>query len=173
MLHPTNTLRAATAAALTATCFCLGTATATADTTGSSADVNTLASSLAKGYGLNNCQSTALTGAEVAELQCGQNPDSSGPASAVYELFTSGNDLTGAYASNLKDVTLSACSGSGSTAPGPWHQGNADQAGGQVACGTYKDVSVVLWTVDGKRVLGSVFSKGDVPSLYKWWQANA
>ncbi|WP_245604905.1 hypothetical protein [Mycobacterium genavense] len=65
MLHPTNSLRATTAAALTAAFCCVGTATATADTT---ADVNTLAASLAKGYGLNNCQSSPLTGAEVAEL---------------------------------------------------------------------------------------------------------
>jgi hypothetical protein len=173
MLNPTITLRAATAAALTASFFCVGTATATADTTGSSADVNSLATSLAKGYGLNNCQSTALTGTEVAELQCGQSPDSSGPASAIYQLFKSGNDLSGAYASNLRDVTLSSCSGSGSKDPGPWHQGNSDQSGGQMACGTYKDVSLVLWTVDGKNVLGSIFSKGDVPTLYKWWQANA
>jgi hypothetical protein len=172
MFHPTRTQRAAMAAALTTTFFCIGSATATADTTGSSADVNTLASSLAKGYGLNNCQSTPLTGAEVAELQCGQNPDSSGPASAVYQLFKSSNDLSGAYASNLRDVTLAACSGSGSKEPGPWHQGSNSQAGGQVACGTYKDVSLVLWTVEGKNVLGSVYSKGDVPSLYKWWQAN-
>ncbi|BBY23048.1 serine/threonine protein kinase [Mycobacterium stomatepiae] len=169
MLHPTNLLRAAMTAALTAALCCVGTATATADTTGSSADVNTLA----KGYGLNNCQSSALTGAEVAELQCGQNPDSSGPASAVYQLFKSANDLSGAYASSLKDVTLSSCSGSGSKEPGPWHQASSDQAGGQMACGTYKGVSLVLWTVDGKNVLGSVFSKADVPSLYKWWQANA
>lgn len=173
MLHPTNLPRAAMIAALTAALCCVGTATATADTTGSSADVNTLAASLAKGYGLNNCQSSALTGAEVAELQCGQNPDSSGPASAVYQLFKSANDLSGAYASSLKDVTLSSCSGSGSKEPGPWHQASSDQAGGQMACGTYKGVSLVLWTVDGKNVLGSVFSKADVPSLYKWWQANA
>lgn len=173
MLHPTISLRATMTAALAATFCCVGTATATADPTGSSTDVNTLASSLAKGYGLNNCQSTALTGAEVAELQCGQNPDSAGPASAVYQLFKSANDLSGAYASNLKDVTLSSCSGSGSKEPGPWHQGNSDQAGGQMACGTYKGVSLVLWTVDGKYVLGSIFSKADVPTLYKWWQANA
>lgn len=172
MLHPTNSLRAAIAAALTATFCCVGTVTATADT-GSSADVNTLAASLAKGYGLNNCQSSPLTGAELAELQCGPNPDSGGPASAVYQLFKSANDLSGAYASNLKDVTLSSCSGSGSKDPGPWHQASSDQAGGQMACGTYKGVSLVLWTVDGKNVLGSIFSKADVPSLYKWWQANA
>lgn len=90
-----------------------------------------------------------------------------------YQLFKNANDLSGAYASNLKDVTLASCSGSGSKEPGPWHQGNADQAGGQMACGTYKDASLVLWTVDGKNVLGSIFSKSDIPSLYKWWQANA
>lgn len=168
-----NTLRVATIAAFAASFCCLGTATATADTTGSSSDVNTLASSLAKGYGLNNCESAELTGAEIVELHCGQNPDPNGPASAVYQLFKSGNDLSGAYASNLKDVTLASCSGSGSSAPGPWHQGSAEQAGGQMACGTYQGVSLVLWTVDGKNVLGSIFSKAGVPSLYKWWQASA
>lgn len=54
------------------------------------ANINTLAASLAKGYNLTNCHPAApdkLTFLSLAEIDCGQNPDPSGPASAVYRLL--------------------------------------------------------------------------------------
>jgi hypothetical protein len=173
MSHLSNALRAATAAALMGSSALAGAATATADpNTGSSSDINTLAAALSKGYGLNNCQPAQLTGSLLAELDCGQSPDSSGPTSAVYQLFKNAGDLNSAYASNIHDVTLTACSDGGSQSPGTWHQASSDQTAGQVACGTYKNLAAVVWTIDSKNVEGSILSKGDVPSLYKWWQAN-
>lgn len=171
-MYRITALRAATAVALTAGFACLGTATATAET-GNSSDVNTLAGSLAKGYGLNNCQSADLSGGDLADLRCGQNPDSNGPGSAVYQLYKNTTDLTTAFNSNLNGVTLAPCTSSGSAQPVPWHQGNSDQNAGQAACGNYQGVNLVIWTVDSKNVLGSIYTKGDGPSLYKWWQSNA
>src|ERR1700739_2958461 len=111
MSHLTNALRAATAVAFMTGSAVVGAAVATADPsgTGSSADINTLAGSLSKGYGLNNCQPAQLTGPILAELDCGQNPDSSGPAAGVYQLFSNGTDLAAAFTSGINGVSLAAC----------------------------------------------------------------
>ena len=101
MSHLSKALRAASAAALIGGFALAGTATASADPTGSSADVNTLAGALSKGYGLNNCQSSPLSGSVVAELQCGQSPDPNGPAAGVYELFKNSTDLAISVLSSL------------------------------------------------------------------------
>ena len=105
----TNALRAATAVALMGGAAVVGTATATADPAPvRSADINTLAGSLSKGYGLNNCQPAQLSGPVLAELDCGQNPDSSGPAAGVYQLFNNGSDLAAAFTAGINGVSLSA-----------------------------------------------------------------
>ena len=172
MSHLSNALRAVTAAALMGSSALAGAATATADPTGSSADVNTLASALSKGYGLNNCQSAALTGPVLAELDCGQSPDPSGPASAIYQLFSSSTQTAGAFTDNIKDITQTTCGDAGKS-PTTWHQGSSAQAAGQVACGTYKGAATITWTVDNKNVLGHLRASGsDANSLYQWWQAN-
>ena len=95
MSHLSNALRAATAAALMGTFAFAVTATANADPagTGSSADINTLAASLSKGYGLDNCTAQSLTSGELAALTCGQSPDPSGPVQAKYILFSNPDDL--------------------------------------------------------------------------------
>ncbi|EUA15237.1 hypothetical protein I546_0989 [Mycobacterium kansasii 732] len=79
MSHFTTALRAATAAALMGSLAYLGTATANADPTGAASDVNTLAGSVSKGYGLNNCTAQTITSGELAALSCGQNPDAADP----------------------------------------------------------------------------------------------
>ena len=63
MTHLSNALRAATATVLMGGFAIAGAANAVADpnTTGSSADINTLAGSLSKGYGLNTVSYTHLT----------------------------------------------------------------------------------------------------------------
>jgi hypothetical protein len=174
MSHFTNALRAATALALMGSLACLGTATATADpTTGSASDVNTLSGSLAKGYNMNNCKSTPVTEkGEVAEIQCGQSPDSSGPATAAYALFSNGNDLAAAFTNNMKGATLTGCGADVRQSPGTWSQGGAP--GGQLACMTASNQAGVAWTIDSKNVLGQITANNtDVNSLYKWWQSNA
>src|SRR5246127_1637366 len=95
MSHLSNALRAATATVLTGGFAVAGAATATADptNTGSSGDINTLAGSLSKGYGLNNCTAQNLTTGELAALNCGQSPDPNGPAPAQYILFSNGKDF--------------------------------------------------------------------------------
>lgn len=166
----TNALRVATAAVLTSGFAIAGTATASADPTGSSADVNTLATVLSKGYGLNNCQSAPITGSIVAELDCGQSPDSSGPAAGVYELFKNSTDTAGAFTDNLGGVSQVACGDSGKS-PTTWSQGG--QTAGQVACGTYKGAAVITWTTDAKNVLSHIrASNTDVNALYNWWRTN-
>src|SRR6201986_326385 len=87
MSHLTKALRAATAVALMTGSAVVGTAVAPADPgTGTSAHINPPAAALSKGYGLNNCQPAALSGPILAELDCGQSPDPSGPAAGVYQL---------------------------------------------------------------------------------------
>ena len=169
----TNALRAATAAALMGGSVIAGTATATADpSTGSSADINTLAGSLSKGYGLNNCQPAQLSGPILAELDCGQNPDSSGPAAGVYQLFSSGSDMAAAFTSGISGVALSACGDNGQS-PGTWHQGSSGATAGQLACGIYKNAAVITWTTDSKNILSHIrASSTDVNTLYQWWRTN-
>src|ERR1700739_5048958 len=111
-----NALHAASAVALIGGSAMVGTVTATADPgTGSSADINTLASLLSKGYGLKHCQPAQLSGPLLAELDCGQSPDPNGPAAGVYQLFGSGTDMAAAFTSGIHGVSLGACGGKGAS----------------------------------------------------------
>ena len=169
----TNAMRAATAIALIGGSAMVGTVTATADPgTGSSADINTLAASLSKGYGLNNCQSGQLSGPVLAELDCGQSPDPNGPAAGVYQLFNNGSDLAASFTSSINGLSLSQCGDNGQS-PGTWHQGSSGATAGQVACGTYKNAAVITWTTDSKNILSHIrASSTDVSALYQWWRTN-
>lgn len=171
----TKALRVVTAAALTGGFAVVGTATATADPggTGSQADLNTLAGSVSKGYGLNNCKPQQVTETgELAELLCGQSPDSNGPAGALFALFDSGTNMASSFSSTIKDVSMAACGDAGPS-PTTWHQGANGQSAGQVACGTYKNAATITWTTDAKNVLGHITaSNSDVNSLYQWWRTN-
>jgi hypothetical protein len=173
MSHLSNALRAAAATVLAGGFAVAGVATATADptNTGSSGDINTLAGSLSKGYGLNNCTAQNLTTGELAALTCGQSPDSSGPAQAKYILFGNGNDLAGSFKASIKDDTLTSCGDAGQS-PTTWHQGSNANAG-SVACGTYQNGAEIIWTTDAKNILSYIRgSNNDVPALYQWWRAN-
>lgn len=174
MSHLTNALRAAAAAALMGSSACLGSATATADpNTGTSSDVNTLASSLSKGYGLNNCTAQPITGSQLAALTCGQSPDPSGPVQAKYFLFSNGDDLASTFKNSIKDDVLTACGDTSGQSPAPWHQGNSTTNAGQVACGTYQNGAEIIWTTDAKNVLSYIrASNTDIPALYQWWRTN-
>jgi hypothetical protein len=170
MSHLSTALRAATAAVLMGSFACLGTTTAAADPTGSSADVNTLAGSLSKGYTLDGCKSTSISSPVLAELTCGQSPDSSGPAAAIYELFGSSTDLAAAFTSEINGMSLTAC-GESAKSPTTWNQGGA--TAGQVACAPHEGAATITWTIDAKKVLGHVrASNADAAALYKWWQSN-
>ncbi|BBZ49738.1 serine/threonine protein kinase [Mycobacterium heidelbergense] len=167
-------LRAAAAVALAGGSVIAGTATAAADpdNIGSSADVNTLAAALSKGYGLNDCQSAPLTGPVLAELDCGQSPDPNGPAAGVYQLYNGGSDLGAAFTAGVNGVSLAPC-GEGGESPGTWHQGSSGQTAGQVVCGTYKNAAIITWTTDSKNVLSHIrASNTDVNALYQWWRTN-
>lgn len=174
MSYLSNALRAATAAAVTGTFALAGAVTATADptNTGSSADINTLAASLSKGYGLNNCTAQNLSGGELAALNCGQSPDPSGPVQAKYILFSNGDNLASSFKASIKDDTLTSCGDAGQS-PTSWHQGSATASAGQVACGTYQNAAEIIWTTDAKNILSYIRgSNNDVPALYQWWRAN-
>jgi hypothetical protein len=137
------------------------------------ANINTLAGSLAKGYSLSNCQPVAadkLTFLSLAEIDCGQNADPSGPASAVYQLLGHGEALASEFNASIKAVSQTPCVDGGQT-PMTWQQG---QTTGQEACGTQNDVATITWTTDGKNVLASIRSSNtDVNALRQWWLANA
>jgi hypothetical protein len=174
MSHLTDALRAATAAALICNFAFAGAATATADPTGtgSSADVNTLAASLSKGYGLNNCTAQNITGGQLAALTCGQSPDPSGPVMAKYILFSNSDHLAGSFKASIKDDVLTTCGDSGQS-PTTWHQGSSTTSSGSLACGTYQNGAEIIWTTDAKNILSYIrASSTDVPSLYQWWRAN-
>ena len=172
MPNLTNALRAVTAAALMGSFAFAGAATATADpNTGGSADINTLASSLSKGYGLNNCTPQNLTAGELAALTCGQSPDPSGPVLAKYVLFGNSGDLTSMFTHSINEDVLANCGDAKS--PNVWHQGSSADTAGRMACGTYQNQAEIIWTTDTKSVLSYIrASNGDVPSLYQWWRAN-
>jgi hypothetical protein len=174
MPYLANVLRAATAAALMGTFAFAGAATATADptNTGNSSDINTLATTLSKGYGLNNCTPQNLTSGELAALTCGQSPDPSGPVQAKYILFSTGDDLAGSFKASIKDDVLTACGDAGQS-PTTWHQGSTTTNAGSLACGTYQNGAEIIWTTDAKNILSYIrASNTDVPSLYQWWRAN-
>jgi hypothetical protein len=172
MSHPTNALRDATAAVLISGFAVAGTATATADpNTGSSADINTLAGSLSKGYGLNNCTAQNITGGQLAALTCGQSPDPGGPVLAKYLLFGNRGDLASMFTRSINEDVLTNCGDLKS--PNVWHQGSSTDSAGRVACGTYQNQAEIIWTTDAKNILSYIrASNADVPSLYQWWRAN-
>jgi hypothetical protein len=174
MSHLSNALRAAAAAAVMGSFALAGTAPATADptNTGSASDLNTLAASLSKGYGLNNCTAQNLTTGELAALTCGQSPDPNGPVQAKYILFRDGDNLAGSFKASIKDDVLTACGDAGQS-PTSWHQGNAGASAGQVACGTYQNAAEIIWTTDAKNILSYIRgSNTDTAALYTWWRAN-
>lgn len=174
MPHLSTALRAATATALAGGFAFAGAASATADPTGTGnpADVNTLAASLSKGYGLNNCNPGNLDAGELAVLTCGQSPDPGGPVQARYILFSNADNLAASFKTSIKDDVLTACGDSGQS-PTTWHQGSNGANSGSVACGTYQNAAEVIWTTDSKNVLGLIRGANtDVQGLYQWWRAN-
>lgn len=173
MSHLSKALRAAAAAALASGFALAGAAAAVADpNTGNPADVNTLAASLSKGYGLNNCTAGNIDAGELAVLTCGQNPDPSGPVQARYILLNNADSLNGSFKTSIKDDVLTACGDSGPS-PTTWRQGGNNANSGSVACGTYQNAAEVIWTTDSKNVLSLIRgSNSDVAALYQWWRAN-
>jgi hypothetical protein len=174
MPYLSKALRAAAATVAAGCCAIAGAATAVADptNTGSSADLNTLAATLSKGYGLNNCTAGNLDAGELAVLTCGQNPDPGGPVQARYILFNNSDNLVGSFKTSIKDDVLTACGDAGQS-PTTWHQGSNNANSGSVACGTYQNAAEIIWTTDAKNVLSLIRgSNNDVPALYQWWRAN-
>jgi hypothetical protein len=168
----TNTLRGAWAAALMGALAFAGATTSAADpTTGGGADINTLASALSKGYGLNNCTAQTAPSGAAAYFLCGQSPDSSGPMLGKYFLFGDANALTNSFKGVIGGDVLTNCGDKSS--PTPWHQGSSTANAGSVACGTFQGHAEIVWTNEAKNVLGVIRAAGgDVPSLYRWWQDN-
>jgi hypothetical protein len=135
-----------------------------------SANANVLAGTVSKGYGLNNCQPAApakLTGPVLAELDCGQSPDPTGPVSAIYRLLPDADALASDFKNMTQDLAQAPC---GPNTGQTWQQG---QASGQVTCGTQKDAATIVWTTNGKNVLGVLrWSNGDINALNQWWLGN-
>ena len=169
-----NALRGTAATMLTGGLALAGAPIVSADpaNTGNPADTNTLAASLSKGYGLNNCTAQNISSGELASLTCGQSPDPAGPVQAKYILFSSADNLAGSFKASIKDDVLTACGDNGQS-PTTWHQGSSTTSSGSVACGTYQNGAEIIWTSDAKNILSYIrASNTDVPSLYQWWRAN-
>jgi hypothetical protein len=138
-----------------------------------SANVNLLAGTLSKGYGLNNCQPAPLaklTAPAIAELDCGQSPDSPGPISAVYRLLPQADALAADFKNTIQGIALAFCGPNTGQSPGSWQQGPAS---GQMACGTQNNIATVAWTTNGKNVLSLVrWPNNDINALHDWWLSN-
>jgi hypothetical protein len=172
MSHLSNALRATGAVVLMGGFALTGTANADPANTGNPSDINTLAGSLSKGYGTNNCTPQPITAGELAALTCGQSPDPSGPVQARYILFNNGDNLAGSFKTSINDDVLTNCGDSGQS-PTTWHQGSSSSSAGQVACGTYQNAAEIIWTIDSKNILSYIRgSNTDASALYQWWRAN-
>lgn len=175
MPHLSNALRAMAAAGFMGLFAFAGDATAIADptSTGTAADLNTLAASLSKGYGLNTCTAAKLGTNQLAALACGQNPDPSGPVQAKYYLFSTTDAMDVFFNANIQEDVLTTCGTDSTPSPSPWHQGGAGSNAGQMACGTYQNAAEIIWTNDTKHVMSYIRGQnGDASALYQWWQAN-
>jgi hypothetical protein len=178
MPYLATSLRAAMAAALvggvvvaTATAHADPTTTPSTPTT-SPTDLNNLAATLSKGYGLNNCTPQNIINGELASLVCGQSPDPTGPVQAKYIMFSNGNNLATVFKNSIKDDVLTACGDQGQS-PSSWHQGSSTSDAGSVACGTYQGAAEIIWTNVAKNVLSYIrASNTDVQALFGWWRAN-
>ena len=170
-----NALRAATVTTLTAGLALAGNAPATADpaTTGSSSDINALAATLSKGYGLNNCTAQNIDrSTQLAVLTCGQSPDPRGPAQAKYVLFTNADNLATSFRATINEDVLTPCGDAGQS-PSSWHKDGSAASAGQAACGTYRNAAEIIWTTDANHTLSYLrASNADVTALYQWWRAN-
>ncbi|OBK40580.1 serine/threonine protein kinase [Mycobacterium sp. 1165196.3] len=170
-----NVLRAAVLTALMAGSALAGGVTASADpaTTGNPSDINALAASLSKGYGLNNCTAGNIDrSTQLAVLTCGQSPDPSGPVQAKYVLFTNAENLATSFKATIKEDVLTPC-GDATQSPSTWHKDGAADSAGQAACGTYRNGAEIIWTTDAKNTLSYLrASNTDVAALYRWWRAN-
>jgi hypothetical protein len=172
MSHLSNALRATGAVVFMGGFAWTGTANADPANTGNPSDINTLAGSLSKGYGLNNCTAQPITTGELAALTCGQSPDPSGPVQARYILFNNGDNLAGSFKTSINDDVLTNCGDSGQS-PTTWHQGSSNSSAGQVACGSYQNAAEIIWTTDAKNILSYIRgSNTDTSALYQWWRAN-
>lgn len=170
-----NVLRAATATALTGGLALAGGGPASADpaTTGNASDINALAASLSKGYGLNNCTAQNIDrSTQLAVLTCGQSPDPHGPAQAKYVLFTNADNLATSFKATIKEDVLTPCGDAGQS-PSNWHKDGSAASAGQAACGTYRNGAEIIWTTDANNTLSYLrASNTDVAALYQWWRAN-
>ncbi|OBH45724.1 serine/threonine protein kinase [Mycobacterium mantenii] len=169
-----NVLRAATATALTGGVALAGSVTASADpAAGSPSDINKLAASLSKGYGLNNCTAQNIDrSTQLAVLTCGHSPDPSGPVRAKYVLFTNTDNLATSFRATIKEDVLTPC-GDANQSPSNWHKDGSTASAGQAACGTYQNGAEIIWTTDAKNTLSYLRGPNtDVAALYQWWRAN-
>lgn len=170
-----NVLRVATATALTVGLALAGGGPASADpdTTGNTSDINTLAASLSKGYGLNNCTAQNIDpSTQLAVLTCGQSPDPRGPVQAKYVLFTNADNLATSFKATIKEDVLTRCGDAGQS-PSNWRKDGSTASAGQAACGTYQNGAEIIWTTDATNTLSYLrASNTDVAALYQWWRAN-
>jgi hypothetical protein len=167
-----TTLHVATTVAFTAGMACTGIATAAADP--NSADVNTLAAALSKGYSLSNCAAQPLSPGVLAQIACNQNTDPNGPAGAQYFLYGSADGPGTTFKGLVSGGNLTVTNCGDAQSPTSWQQGG--NTAGQVVCGNVAgqgNAAQITWTTDAKNILSFVrASNSDVASLYKWWQAN-
>jgi serine/threonine kinase PknH len=157
------------------------TTTTTTTTTTAPADAaqSNLLGMLPTGYPSGTCtQYTAkpesIWGSALTAVSCGQNTDPEGPSTATYGLFANANVLQAAFNADVRVVGLQPmnCPGKGPS-PDKWYRGNSTVAAGSMACATYNNRTIIIWSDQAKLMLNEVFGDPpDITDLYKWWTSS-
>lgn len=104
----------------------------------------------------------------LATVECGQNTNPGGPATASYSLFQTVEALDEAFRQSNDEDTLQQCPG-GAESPGTWdYDSTPDQVEGWVACGTYEGTPDIMWTKSSDLMLG-IAQGDDLTELHQWW----
>lgn len=104
----------------------------------------------------------------LATVECGQNSNPGGPATASYSLFQTVDALEEAFRQSNDEDTLQQCPG-GADSPGTWDfDSTPDQVEGWVACGTYEGTPDIMWTKSSDLMLG-IAQGENLDALHQWW----
>jgi serine/threonine kinase PknH len=126
---------------------------------------------LPEGFDADNCKPapSAPKGA-LAEVDCTQNDDASGPQGATLWLFDNRADMAGAFRDVTSSISLANCSGD-TASPSVWNNNAApNKIAGSLACGTDTkyNVNQLVWTDNAKQTMTIVWG-GEIAGLNQWW----
>jgi hypothetical protein len=152
-------------------------ATAAAPTSTVDADgLERLKAVLPPGYSSDACRPVEATKDAVAMVDCTQNADVGGPATATYTLMKDGDALSAAMDNAVADAKIVNCPGN-IQSPGPWRRNaTPTKVAGTLVCGLPQGKPLVAWTNDAELLLSVVRAGPEGPTLdqlYKWWSNHS